>query len=119
MSTAVIIASTVVATVALLPVVRRALWPTHPKIIPSPLSTLIPRLSDEEMKRLEYKPEAFPGARDVLTPVSSSSRLPIASNIQVPKLKPISTSMALSAFMNGARRMVPRSFLFTASARRA
>ncbi|KAK3394445.1 Alpha/Beta hydrolase protein [Podospora didyma] len=71
MSTAVVIASTVVATAALLPLLRRALWPTHPRVIPSPLSTVIPRLSEEETKRLQYRSDAFPGARDVLTPYGS------------------------------------------------
>ncbi|KAM7205807.1 Alpha/Beta hydrolase fold [Naviculisporaceae sp. PSN 640] len=66
-----IAATSVVATVAALSVLRRALWPVHPKTIPSPLHTVIPKLSKAELDRLEYKPDAFPGARDVETPYGS------------------------------------------------
>ncbi|KAK0735008.1 Alpha/Beta hydrolase protein [Lasiosphaeria miniovina] len=65
------IAGTVAAVSALLPLLRSALWPTRPKIIPSPLSTVIPRLSKSELETLEYTPDAFPGARDVETPYGS------------------------------------------------
>jgi len=71
-SSAVIVASTVVVTAALLSLLKRALWPAHTAILPSPLRTLIPRLSREEMESLEYKPDAYPGARDVETPVRFS-----------------------------------------------
>lgn len=42
---------------------------TH--VVPSPLKTLIPRLSDAETADLPYPPDAYPGARDVLSPYGS------------------------------------------------
>jgi hypothetical protein len=71
-SPAVIVATTVVVTASLLSLLKRALWPAHAAILPSPLRTLIPRLSREEMESLEYKPDAYPGTRDVETPVRFS-----------------------------------------------
>ncbi|KAM7215446.1 Alpha/Beta hydrolase fold [Rhypophila decipiens] len=65
------IATTVVATVAALSLIRRAFRPVRPKAIASPLKTVIPGLSKEQLDRLEYKPDAFPGARDVETPYGS------------------------------------------------
>ncbi|KAM7202167.1 Alpha/Beta hydrolase fold [Rhypophila sp. PSN 637] len=65
------IAITVVTTVAALSLIRRARRHVHPKAIASPLKTVIPRLSQEQLDRLEYKPDAFPGARDVETPYGS------------------------------------------------
>ncbi len=59
----------VVATVVIMAFLRRALWPTRPRVIPNPLQTVIPRLSGKEIERLEYKPDDFPGGRDVVTPV--------------------------------------------------
>ena len=41
------------------------------KVIPSPLKTLLPRLSEEEAGNLPYPPDAFPGARDVQSPYGS------------------------------------------------
>lgn len=62
---------TAAATVATLTLLKRYLWRTHPKIIPSPLNTTLPRLSGQEIENLQYKPDAFPGARDVATPYGS------------------------------------------------
>lgn len=67
-----IVATTFVATAAALSLLRRALWPVHPKAIANPLQTIIPHLSKTELDRLEYKPDAFPGARDVDTPYGST-----------------------------------------------
>lgn len=39
-----------------------------PPVIPSPLRTLLPKLSKEEIEQLPYPPQAVPGARDVETP---------------------------------------------------
>jgi pimeloyl-ACP methyl ester carboxylesterase len=69
-NTAVVVATTAIATTATLSLLKRYLWRTHPNIIPSPLHTLLPRLSQPELDKLEYKPDAFPGARDVVTPVT-------------------------------------------------
>ena len=66
---AVVIASTAVVAAAALSLLQRALWPPHPKVIPSPLHTVLPHLSKKDLERLEYKVDAFPGARDVETPV--------------------------------------------------
>ncbi|KAK3341173.1 Alpha/Beta hydrolase protein [Lasiosphaeria hispida] len=71
-TTAALVTITAVATATMLSLFRRALWPAHPKIIPSPLHTVIPRLSKLEADRLEYKPDEFPGARDVMTPYGST-----------------------------------------------
>jgi hypothetical protein len=68
-NTGLIVAATVVATVALLSLFNRLLWPTQPKRIRSPLHTVLPTLSQDERDKLVYKPDSFPGARDVETPV--------------------------------------------------
>jgi len=69
--TTAIVASAVVATTVVLSLLKRALWPKHPKIMPSPLNTVLPYMSTDEVDRLEYKPDAFPGSRDVATPYGS------------------------------------------------
>ncbi|TPX08940.1 uncharacterized protein E0L32_009644 [Thyridium curvatum] len=70
-STAVIVATTAVATTAIITILRHALYPTwRQKTFPSPLQTTLPKLGDEASK-LDYKPDAFPGARDVPTPYGS------------------------------------------------
>ena len=66
--------TTALATVAVLTLTRYALWPgSKPKVIRSPLTTLIPRLSAAEREALVYRTDYYPGARDVPTPVSSPS----------------------------------------------
>jgi hypothetical protein len=40
-------------------------------ILPSPLTTLIPRLSEDDVANLPYPPDVLPGARDVETPYGS------------------------------------------------
>lgn len=47
---------------------KRLAYPTRPKVYPSPLRTLLPRLSPEQQCKLLYPPDYFPGARDVPTP---------------------------------------------------
>jgi hypothetical protein len=74
-STGLIVAGTAIATTALLSLLRNYLWPTPPKIDPSPLRTILPKLSPAELDKLEYKPDNFPGARDVETPVGRPSPL--------------------------------------------
>ena len=64
-----IVTSTAIATAVVLSVIRRYLWPTPPKVIRSPLRTVISGLSQDEVAKLEYKSDHFPGARDVETPV--------------------------------------------------
>ena len=41
------------------------------QVVPSPLRTLIPSLSDAEAAVLPYPPDAYPGARDVVSPYGS------------------------------------------------
>ena len=41
------------------------------QVVPSPLKTLIPSLSDAEAEDLPYPPDAYPGARDVISPHGS------------------------------------------------
>lgn len=64
-----LVAVTAVATVAFLWLARVALYPRGQSVIPNPLRTEIPRLSEKEVSSLEYGPNAYPGARDVPTPV--------------------------------------------------
>ena len=68
-NTGLVIAGTAIATVAVSWFLRTYLWPLQPSIVRSPLRTLLPTLSPEEFAKLEYKPDSFPGARDVETPV--------------------------------------------------
>ncbi|KAK4156863.1 Alpha/Beta hydrolase protein [Chaetomidium leptoderma] len=70
-NTGLIVAGTAIATATLLAALRAYLWPTPPKIARSPLRTLLPGLSQDEFNKLEYKPDNFPGARDVETPYGS------------------------------------------------
>ncbi|OAA54730.1 alpha beta hydrolase family [Niveomyces insectorum RCEF 264] len=65
------VAATAVATAALLAISCRALYPRHAKAIASPLRTVLPKLSPDQVARLDYTPDAFPGARDVSTPYGS------------------------------------------------
>lgn len=67
---AVVVASTVVVTTLVYSLLRAALWPPTPSVIRGPLHTVLPTLSERELEVLEYKTDAFPGARDVDTPVS-------------------------------------------------
>lgn len=41
------------------------------KVIPSPLKSLLPKLSPQEATSLPYPPDAFPGIRDVASPYGS------------------------------------------------
>ena len=41
------------------------------EIVPSPLETLLPKISDAEAASLAYPPNAYPGARDVKSPYGS------------------------------------------------
>ncbi|KAI0141025.1 alpha/beta-hydrolase [Hypoxylon sp. NC0597] len=66
--TTAIIATTVATTVALISLTRFALWPKKRAVIPGPLSTALPRLTNAEIAEIPYSPDTFPGARDVVTP---------------------------------------------------
>ncbi|KAK1755146.1 Alpha/Beta hydrolase protein [Echria macrotheca] len=63
--------ATVALTTAALAILKHTLWPRHPQIIPSPLHTVLPSLSEASLSALDYRPDAFPGARDVSTPYGS------------------------------------------------
>jgi hypothetical protein len=43
-----------------------------PKAVPSPKDTLLPTLSEEEIKELPYPPHALPGSRDVKSPYGTT-----------------------------------------------
>ncbi|KAF2132133.1 alpha/beta-hydrolase [Dothidotthia symphoricarpi CBS 119687] len=43
----------------------------RPRIVASPLETILPQLSAEDTKKLPYPPDALPGARDVQSPYGS------------------------------------------------
>src|SRR5689334_12911064 len=68
-NTGLILAGTAIATAASLTLLRSYLWPAQPKIVRSPLKSLLPKLSQDDFNKLEYKPDHFPGGRDVETPV--------------------------------------------------
>lgn len=68
-----LVAVTVTVTVALMWLARATLYPCGQSVIPSPLRTQIPRLLEKEVARLDYGPDAYPGARDVSTPVCAST----------------------------------------------
>lgn len=68
--TAIVVSTTAVATAALVVLAKAALWPSNPKVIPSPLKTVIPHTPKDKLAHLVYQPDQFPGARDVETPVS-------------------------------------------------
>ncbi|KAG0651040.1 hypothetical protein D0Z07_2506 [Hyphodiscus hymeniophilus] len=68
-SKAFIITSSVISTLAVIAVGRLALYTRPPRIIPSPRSTLLPKLSISEQADLPYPPDIFPG-RDVQSPVT-------------------------------------------------
>ncbi|TLD25374.1 hypothetical protein PspLS_05455 [Pyricularia sp. CBS 133598] len=66
-----VVLTTVTATFAIFITLRRYLYPRHPRIIPGPLKTAIPNLTKDEVAKLDYTPDYFPGARDVQTPYGS------------------------------------------------
>lgn len=70
-STALTITTTVVVTVSVLALANRLFHPTRPSVLPSPLKTLLPRLTPAQQADLLYPPDYFPGARDVPTPYGS------------------------------------------------
>lgn len=67
------IGSSVATTLAVLTIARVALYSVPPKTIPSPLKTLLPKLSKNEQAELPYPPDVFPGARDINSPASTST----------------------------------------------
>jgi hypothetical protein len=67
------VAATAIAAAAVLALLRWALYPHRVKTIISPLRSVLPQLSSEQIAQLEYPPDIFPGARDVATPVSGVS----------------------------------------------
>ncbi|KAK2005125.1 alpha/beta-hydrolase [Colletotrichum falcatum] len=69
--TAAIVATTIVATLSFLSLARLGLYPYWGTAIPNPLKTKLPSLTGDEVKKLPYRPDCFPGARDVETPYGS------------------------------------------------
>lgn len=86
--TAAIVATTVVATLSFLSLARLGLYPNWGTAIPNPLKTKIPTLTNDEVKKLPYHPDYFPGARDVDTPVRYH---PFATSSPPPQDAPPST----------------------------
>ncbi|KAK4202447.1 putative hydrolase [Triangularia verruculosa] len=70
-NTPLIVALTASITSFTLIVLNRVLYPPLPRLLPSPLKTVLPKLSKDEIEKLEYKIDTFPGARDVTTPYGS------------------------------------------------
>ncbi|KDN67021.1 hypothetical protein CSUB01_03641 [Colletotrichum sublineola] len=69
--TAAIVATTVVATLSFLSLARLGLCPKWNTAIPSPLKAKLSTLAADEVEKLPYRPDSFPGARDVETPYGS------------------------------------------------
>ncbi|KAK0389399.1 hypothetical protein NLU13_2974 [Sarocladium strictum] len=71
-STSLIVTTTAIATIGALFLGRAAGWPSRPKVLANPLKTF-PKGSQrrEELGKLIYRPDTFPGARDVNTPYGS------------------------------------------------
>jgi len=69
MEHAVLIALTAFTTTCFLLIAYYTPYPIDPQIIPTPLH-IIPSLPKEEIQKLPYQPDFFPGARDVETEVS-------------------------------------------------
>ncbi|RDL36772.1 uncharacterized protein BP5553_06124 [Venustampulla echinocandica] len=65
-----IVASSVATTLAVV-ALAKTIQPTPKKIIASPRTTVLPRVSQEEQGELPYPPDIFPGARDVNSPYGS------------------------------------------------
>ncbi|CAP59968.1 uncharacterized protein PODANS_1_2920, partial [Podospora anserina S mat+] len=70
-NTPLIVALTASITTITLVILDKILYPPLPKLLRSPLKTVLPTLTKDELKNLEYKPDTFPGARDVETPYGS------------------------------------------------
>ncbi|KAI8632366.1 Alpha/Beta hydrolase protein [Xylariaceae sp. FL1651] len=63
-----VVATTVVTTLALISFARYTLWPRKPQIIRGALTTSVPQLSEDEVAKVSYRLDHYPGARDVVTP---------------------------------------------------
>ncbi|KAH7260738.1 Alpha/Beta hydrolase protein [Fusarium redolens] len=70
MEHAALIALTAFTTTCFLLIAYYTLYPIDPQIIPSPLH-IIPSLPEDEIQKLPYQPDFFPGARDVETEYGS------------------------------------------------
>ncbi|KAK2935823.1 Alpha/Beta hydrolase fold [Fusarium oxysporum f. sp. vasinfectum] len=71
-STALVITTTVLSTVAFLAIARALLYPVRPKTIRNPLKAgVYDNANADKLKNLVYQPDQFPGARDVETPYGS------------------------------------------------
>lgn len=69
-----LIVATAALTAVFLLLASALFYPGYESVIPNPLRTRIPQLPEKEVSRLEYKPDAYPGARDVTTPVCIYNR---------------------------------------------
>ncbi|KAF5539597.1 2-hydroxy-6-oxo-6-phenylhexa-2 4-dienoate hydrolase [Fusarium mexicanum] len=71
-STALVVTTTVLSTVAFLAIARALLYPVRPKTIRNPLKAgVYDKANADKLKNLVYHPDQFPGARDVETPYGS------------------------------------------------
>ena len=66
--TAVVATAAAVATASVIVLAKATLWPPRRKVLTSPLAKLR-STPDKDVQKLVYRPDAFPGARDVDTPV--------------------------------------------------
>ncbi|KAF7553025.1 hypothetical protein G7046_g7210 [Stylonectria norvegica] len=64
-STALVVTTTALATVAFLAFAKATLWPSRPNVLPNPMKT------GGDFSALAYQPHQLPGARDVETPYGS------------------------------------------------
>lgn len=64
-----VISASVATTLAVVAAGKLIYQNNQGKVIVSPRTTLLPRLSEAEQADLAYPPDTFPGARDVVSPV--------------------------------------------------
>ena len=81
----------------------------------SPLTTVLPKLSKQEVSKLPYPPDALPGARDVATPYG---RIRVSIGEMCLTINRGLTSDKSSRSTNGALRTAERSSWSTESAHR-
>ncbi|MBE3045283.1 hypothetical protein IMZ48_22570 [Candidatus Bathyarchaeota archaeon] len=103
-----LVAVTAAATVALLWLVRATLYPRGQSILPSPLRTQIPGLLEKEAARMECGSDAYPGARDVTTPVSCMDCREGLLFVFIPHLSSCMLTPMLTVWHNPGVRMGPR-----------
>jgi hypothetical protein len=103
-----ILGTSIATTLGIIAVTKLTFNSTPKKIIPSPRATTLPQIPRTEYKDLPYPPDAFPGSRDVTSPVC----IALPDSYPTDLHTNILFSMAQSKFLNGVPLMVAKSSLF-------